>query len=305
MRVAEQIRRIERMTGLDRTVAVLRRAVDAIPPGRFRDTLNGIPLGHPLHPVLVQVPIGSWMSAAVLDAFPGHERAAHRLVTLGIVAAAPAALAGAVDWSHQQQRHRRVGLVHAAANTAALGLYALSSAARSRGRHGLGRAIGLAGLTAVGIGGLLGGHIAYSLAGGASHSDYLLDRLPGDWHDIGALHEFAEGRPVHGMLGDTPIMAVRTGEEVRVLVETCGHMGGPLSRGTVADGCVTCPWHGSTFRLSDGAVMRGPATAPQPVLDVRVHDGVVSVRRPQPVATVPRQREEAVPVEPAAPRENE
>ncbi|RCV54104.1 Rieske 2Fe-2S domain-containing protein [Marinitenerispora sediminis] len=300
MRVAEQIRRIERMTSLDRTTALLRRAVEALPLGRFRDTLHGIPLGHPLHPVLVQLPIGAWVSAAVLDSMPGYERAAHRLVTAGMLAAAPAALAGAVDWSRQQQRHRRVGLVHAAANTAAVGLYALSSAARTRGRHGLGRALGLAGLTTVGVGGLLGGHIAYSLAGGASHADYLLDRLPSEWHDIGAVHEFTEGEPVHGMLGDTPIMAVRTGEDVRVLVETCGHMGGPLSRGTVRDGCVTCPWHGSTFRLTDGAVMRGPATAPQPVLEVRIRDGVVSVRRPRPVATVPRQRGETVPVDTAA-----
>jgi nitrite reductase/ring-hydroxylating ferredoxin subunit len=43
--------------------------------------------------------------------------------------------------------------------------------------------------------------------------------------------------------------------------------------------CVTCPWHGSVFRLKDGKVQRGPTTYPQPVLQVRVGaDGAVEAR---------------------------
>lgn len=63
---------------------------------------------------------------------------------------------------------------------------------------------------------------------------------------------------------------------VRVLTDRCAHLGGPLHQGRVADvagaACVTCPWHGSTFRLSDGAVRHGPSTARQPAFEARVSD---------------------------------
>ena len=60
--------------------------------------------------------------------------------------------------------------------------------------------------------------------------------------------------------------------------DACSHNGGPLSEGTVDDGVVTCPWHGSQFRLRDGAVVGGPATFPQLRLESRVVDGQVEVR---------------------------
>ena len=67
-----------------------------------------------------------------------------------------------------------------------------------------------------------------------------------------------------------PIMVVRDGGEIRALADRCSHRGGPLSDGEISDGCVTCPWHGSVFRLADGSVERGPAAYPQPALDTRV-----------------------------------
>jgi nitrite reductase/ring-hydroxylating ferredoxin subunit len=68
------------------------------------------------------------------------------------------------------------------------------------------------------------------------------------------------------------------GGTVHALAERCSHLAGPLSEGTVADGCVRCPWHGSVFRLSDGWNVRGPATAPQPAFDTRIVDGHVEIR---------------------------
>ncbi|GAA3736814.1 nitrite reductase/ring-hydroxylating ferredoxin subunit/uncharacterized membrane protein [Spinactinospora alkalitolerans] len=293
MRLGERIHRIERAKGLDRVAGAMKRVVDAVPEGRFRDVLHGVQLGHPMHPLMVQVPIGAWLSAAVLDCFPGTERSARRLVNTGIIAAVPAMAAGAADWSRQHERHQRVGVVHAAANNVALMLYGASSMARSRGRHGWGKALGAAGLGAVGVGGMLGAHIAYHLAGGANRADYVTDRMPSEWHDIGMLTEFPEETPMHGVLGDTPLVIVRSGGEVHVMAEICSHMSGPLSKGEVSDDCITCPWHGSTFRLADGGVVSGPATASQPVLETRVRDGVVSVRRPESGALVPPPRSEA------------
>jgi nitrite reductase/ring-hydroxylating ferredoxin subunit len=59
---------------------------------------------------------------------------------------------------------------------------------------------------------------------------------------------------------------------------TCSHAGGPLEEGAAKDGVVTCPWHGSKFRLSDGACLLGPATFPQLRLEARVQKGEVEVR---------------------------
>ncbi|MDA8369767.1 MAG: Rieske (2Fe-2S) protein [Nocardiopsaceae bacterium] len=302
MRLGTTIRRLERDERLDPAVAAAQPVADGIAPQRLRDVLHGVQIGHPLHPLMVQVPLGSWISASVLDLFPGApgaRRCAHQLVNLGIATALPAMAAGAADWSRQQQRHQRVGLVHAVTNQTAVLLYAASSLARSRGRHTLGRAFGWAGLGMAGVGGMLGAHIAYNLAGGASHADHVRDRLPAGWHDIGPLTELREGVPVRGVLGDVPLVIVRSGANVRVLADTCSHMGGPLSKGETDGTCITCPWHGSTFRLADGEIVSGPATARQPALEVRVVDGTVQVRRPDDAARIPIPRAEAAAEQPA------
>lgn len=157
--------RLERAEGLDRVVGPVQRIVRKIPPGGFRDALHGVWLGHPLHPLLVQVPIGAWLSAALLDASRDGERHARRLIGTGLLAAVPAAVAGGSDWAEQHEQQMRVGVVHAAANTTAITLYLGSLLARSRERIALGKALGYAGLAAVAAGGMLGGDISYRQPG--------------------------------------------------------------------------------------------------------------------------------------------
>ncbi|TDQ51574.1 Rieske 2Fe-2S domain-containing protein [Actinorugispora endophytica] len=280
MRIGERIRRIEEAEKLDQAVAVVKRMVDRVPEGRLRDVLHGVQLGHPAHPLLVQVPIGVWTSALLLDLMPGARRPARVLVNVGLLAAVPAALAGAVDWSRMRRRHQRVGIVHAAANDVGILLFGASSLARARGRDGLGRALAMAGMGAVGLGGMLGAHIAYYRTGGANHADHLVDLLPSGWHGIGRITDFPDGKAARADLGDVPLAVVRRDRDVHVLVGTCAHMGGPLFEGEVDGDCLRCPWHGSAFRTADGVVAHGPATAAQQALEVSVHDGAVSVRRP-------------------------
>lgn len=55
---------------------------------------------------------------------------------------------------------------------------------------------------------------------------------------------------------------VRQDGLIHALSATCVHAGGPLAKGTLIDGSLRCPWHGSVFRLTDGKPLRGPATAP-------------------------------------------
>lgn len=272
--------RIERASSLDRLVSPLQRAVRRIPPGRFRDALHGVWLGHPLHPALVQIPVGTWLSAAFLDASGDGERQARRLIAAGLAASVPAALAGSADWSEQHEQQMRVGLVHAAANTTAVTLYLGSLLARARRRTALGKALGYAGLASVMAGGLLGGDISYRQAGGANHAEEVPHLLQPGWHDLMPLTSLAEGEPSRATLGEVPLLVVRDGDRVHVLADRCAHLSGPLSAGELADGCVTCPWHGSTFRLTDGSVARGPATAPQPAFETRIRGGLVQACLP-------------------------
>lgn len=267
---------------LDAAVGRMQRVVQGLPLGRYRDVLHGLPLGHPLHPVLVQVPMGAWMSASVLDAVPGTGRAARVLVGVGVVAAGPASLAGWVDWAEQHEQQMRTGLVHAVANIAGVGLYTASWVARGRDRQALGKSLGLAGLLAVSAGGMLGGHLAYRQAAGANKAEPVAHLLSPDWQPVGRMEDFPVGRAVRRELGEVPLLVVRqAGGEIHVLADRCSHASGPLSEGTVQDGCVECPWHGSVFRLSDGWNVRGPATAPQPSFHARVReDGTVEVRLP-------------------------
>jgi nitrite reductase/ring-hydroxylating ferredoxin subunit len=270
---------LERAKGLDRLTAPVQRAARLLPPGRARDALHGVWLGHPLHPVLVQVPIGTWLSASLLDAWPGNERASRRLVLAGLAASLPAALAGTADWSEQHEQQMRTGLVHAAANAAAAALYAASLAAPARPAA----ALRLAGLTVAGAGGFLGGHIAYRQSAGANQAEPVPHLVEPGWHDLmplAELRQLDDRKPVRRMLSDVPVVVVRDGDGVHVLAERCSHLSGPLSDGDYLDGCLTCPWHGSTFRVANGSVARGPATAPQPVFRTRATNGVLQACLP-------------------------
>lgn len=272
---------LEQATALDRLVGLGQRVARLIPRGGARDFLHGVWLGHPLHPVLAQVPTGAWLSATLLDGWPDRGpdagRASRRLVLLGLAASVPAALAGAADWSEQHEQQMRVGAVHIMANASAAALYTASLLARPGGGA---RVLRLAGLTAAGAGGLLGGHMSFRLAGGANQAEPVPHLVEPGWHDLMRLPDLPDRRPVRRMLGEVPVLAVREDGRVHVLADRCSHLSGPLSEGSLDGGCLTCPWHHSTFRVTDGAVVRGPATAPQPVFRTRIAGDVIQVCLP-------------------------
>jgi hypothetical protein len=154
--------RLEQATALDPAVNALRPLIAALvkDPVR-RDVLRGAWLGHALHPLMTDVPIGFWTSALVLDAVGGPEAqpAARRLIGLGVLSFVPTALTGWAEWSSTGPREQRVGVVHAASNGAAAALFLASWRARRRLEHGRGKALGLAAASALGLGGYLGGHL--------------------------------------------------------------------------------------------------------------------------------------------------
>ncbi|WAX56465.1 Rieske 2Fe-2S domain-containing protein [Jatrophihabitans cynanchi] len=282
---------IENAAALDGPAARIRQLADRVlPGGATRDIASGVPLGHPLHPVLVALPIGSWTAASYLDLTGGDRTAARRLVALGIATAVPAAVTGVNDWLSTADAERRVGLVHAALNHAALIAYGASWIARRHGRHAKGVLLSLAGLVLTSGAGWLGGHLAFALGVGVDTTAF--QQLPSEWTDAADESDLTEGAPICAEVGGVPVLLLRTTNGastdttngvstggIIAMADRCTHRGGALHEGEVRDGCITCPLHGSRF-ASDGSVQRGPATRPQPTLQVRVTGGRIQVRRP-------------------------
>ncbi|MBA3552590.1 MAG: Rieske 2Fe-2S domain-containing protein [Actinobacteria bacterium] len=277
------VERIEPMEGLDGPGRALGAAVDSvIRPGSLKDLLSGSWLGHPIHPVLTDVVIGAWSGAMFLDVLGGRKArgAADSLVGLGILAAVPTAITGLNDWNDTDGETRRVGLVHGAGNAVALSLHLLSLRARRRGARARGFLLSTLGMGVATFTAYLGGHLVYSRAVGVDMT--ALEKRPHDWIPVGALASIPENELTSARAGNADVLLVRRGQRVFALSNTCSHRGCPLSEGSMdpENGSVTCGCHGSMFRLSDGEVLRGPATAPQPAYQVRMREGVVEVRMP-------------------------
>ena len=275
---------IERAKALDPSVRATKKVVDAgLPDPNVRDALHGVWLGHPLHPALILVPMGSWLSASVLDFLPGRRDAARTLVGLGVLSVAPTALSGWADWSDLHPQQQRTGLVHAAANVVATALQFASWRARRQGRQARGVTLSLAALSLGGAAAYLGGHLAYRQGAAVNHAEEAPHVLPEEWTRLCALEELTDGEPTRLTLDGIPVFVLRRDRHVDVLYDLCSHLSGPLSEGELTGAgdelCVTCPWHGSRFRIRDGRVEQGPTTYPQPVLQVRVgSDGIVLAR---------------------------
>jgi nitrite reductase/ring-hydroxylating ferredoxin subunit len=242
--------------------------------------LSGSWLGHRVHPMLTDIPIGAWTSATLLDLLGGRagRRTARRLVGIGIVASLPTAATGLSDWNDTYGADKRVGVVHAAANATALVFEVASWRARGKGHRLRGTALSLVGLGAVSVGGYLGGHLVFNRRAGVD-VDVPVSDLPA-WRAVCDADDLAEGAVIGVTVDDARIAVVRRGGAVFALAAVCSHAGGPLDEGTLHGGALRCPWHGSAFALYDGSVRRGPATTPQPVYEARIYDGKVEVRGP-------------------------
>lgn len=252
-----------------------------VPNGPVKDALTGSWLGHPLHPVLTDVPIGTWTSALLLDWLggSGSEEAADRLIAFGLAAAAPTFASGWIDYADSTAGNdtvKRVGIVHAVANGGGAVLMATSLAARRNGARGRGKLLALAGGALMGAGAFLGGHLSFAEGIGVDQTAF--EKPDPDWHDVLAESDLAEGRPRCVEVGNVQVLVVRHGGALYALSDRCAHRGGALHEGEIEDGCVTCPLHGSVFRLSDGALERGPSAYPQPAWEVRAQGGRVQVR---------------------------
>ena len=251
---------------------------------KIANLLHGTWLGHPLHVVLTDVPIGSWTAAAVLDALEEKTgsramgRGADAVIAVGLAGAAGAAITGLADWSKiGGGQPRRIGLTHALLNATATACYVTSLCLRRAHSRRAGRRFALLGLIVSSVSAYLGGHLVFNEKIGVDHTaDY---SPPEDFVSILAVAELPENQLRRVDAKGMPVLLVRRGERIYAIAETCAHLGGPLSEGKLEDGTVRCPWHGSRFSLEDGRVLQGPSVYAQPVLEVRVRDGQIEVRK--------------------------
>lgn len=262
------------------------RALAAGGPGaaRAKDLLNGRWLGHPLHPLLTDVPIGAWTASTMLDLAAGSQDglalASDLLVGLGCTSGALAALAGLADWQDSYGKERRVGLAHALLNSSALGLFSGALGMRLRGRRRAARPLALAGFLLAAAGAYLGGDLVFRLGTQVNRNAWL--EGPPDWRDAAAAEDVQPGRLLRCDLEGAPVILTRLRGEICAVGGICPHAGGPLEESAVADGAVTCPWHGSRFDLGTGAVRHGPACTPLPRYQVRISpQGRVELRQAQ------------------------
>lgn len=250
---------------------------------KLKNLLSGSWLGHPLHPLLTDLPIGAYSMASIIDVTAGGAgaAAARRLIGLGLLTTVPTAAAGVSDWSDTSGPTQRVGLVHGLLNVTATLTQTASWVARHRGRRGTGMALSGLGLGIMAVAAYLGGHLSYSRGVGVDHTAF--QPTVAEWTDVVAAGDLTDEHPLRVEADGVPVVLVKLRGAVYALSATCTHAGGPLEEGTIADGdCLRCPWHGSVFRLADGGVVRGPAAAPEPCWEVRVENERIQVRSAQP-----------------------
>jgi nitrite reductase/ring-hydroxylating ferredoxin subunit/uncharacterized membrane protein len=271
---------------LDPATGALRSAIRGIFQGEtgrdVKDVLNGVWLGHPLHPVLTDIPIGAWTMAQVFDALDAadggnrYEAAARVCINAGLIGAVASAVTGLTDWSDLGKEDRRVGLIHAVCNSTATSLFLTSALLRRRSRTSAAVGFSATGYAALMAGAYLGGILVYQRRIGTEH--VLQGEAPEGFTRTIRLADIPDGEKRKVMVGAAEVVLVRQGEAVCALAEHCAHQGGPLSEGEVRDGTIICPWHQSQYALSDGHVVHGPSTYDQPCYATRISEGFVEVK---------------------------
>lgn len=253
------------------------------PARNVADVLHGTWLGHPLHPVLTDVTIGSWVLGAAFDAIGAigndrfSQRVGDRLTAIGAASALPTALAGIADYSTIPQEAAPTATVHGVANTVSLALYLLSLRERGRGRRGRGLLFSGTAMAISTAAAWLGGDLVYSRKVGVDHAER--EAGPEEWTPVLHVDDLAERRPKCVDVEGKKVLLYREDGQVSAIGAVCSHAGGPLQEGKVEGHYVECPWHQSVFDLRDGSIKHGPTTRPQPVYEARIREGRVEVRR--------------------------
>ena len=278
---------VEALPFLDRVAeGVQPKVQEAVEAGgtTARNVLDGVWFEVPLHPVLTDVPVGSWTAALVfdgVDAATGSKavrNAADASLVMGILGAFGAAITGLSDWRYLSGGSRRMGVAHGLLNTVGLALSIVSLILRAAGRRNAGRMAFLAGYSVSGMAAHLGGELSYhyglrvdrNVFEGTGPDEFTPVLDEAELPDSGLRRVEVEGVGV--------LLSRSSRGEVCAISATCNHFGGPLEQGDREDDTVVCPLHNSRFELCSGQVIDGPAVFPQSRYETRVREGKIEVK---------------------------
>jgi nitrite reductase/ring-hydroxylating ferredoxin subunit/uncharacterized membrane protein len=278
---------VEALPVLDRVAeGVQPKVQEAVEAGgtTARNVLDGVWFEVPLHPVLTDVPVGSWTAALVfdgVDAATGSKavrNAADASLVMGILGAFGAAITGLSDWRYLSGGSRRMGVAHGLLNTVGLALSIVSLILRATGRRNAGRMAFLAGYSVSGMAAHLGGELSY-------HYGLRVDRNafegtgPDEFTPVLDEAELPDSGLRRVEVEGVGVLLSRSSRgEVCAISATCNHFGGPLEQGDREDDTVVCPLHNSRFDLCSGQVIDGPAVFPQSRYEIRVREGKIEVK---------------------------
>jgi nitrite reductase/ring-hydroxylating ferredoxin subunit/uncharacterized membrane protein len=278
---------VEALPVLDRVAeGVQPKVQEAVEAGgtTARNVLDGVWFEVPLHPVLTDVPVGSWTAALVfdgVDAATGSKavrNAADASLVMGILGAFGAAITGLSDWRYLSGGSRRMGVAHGLLNTVGLALSIVSLILRATGRRNAGRMAFLAGYSVSGMAAHLGGELSY-------HYGLRVDRNafegtgPDEFTPVLDEAELPDSGLRRVEVEGVGVLLSRSSRgEVCAISATCNHFGGPLEQGDREDDMVVCPLHNSRFDLCSGQVIDGPAVFPQSRYETRVREGKIEVK---------------------------
>ncbi|GAC1388328.1 MAG: hypothetical protein NVSMB49_00090 [Ktedonobacteraceae bacterium] len=280
---------INRMPWLDKLSTPLQQWTNKLfgQPGQFsykiKDALNGVWLGHVVHPILVAFPIGSWTATTLLDVLwladenEGVARSSDITLWLGLGGAVASAVTGLTNWADTDGPEQRTGMLHALLNSSALSLNLASAILRITGQRRTAIGFTVGAYAIMNYAGFLGGELAYSNGIGVNHVAW-----EGGSDDFVAVMDEAAlepGKLTRVDAAGIPAVLFREGKAIYAMAATCSHLAGPLDEGRVENGIVYCPWHNSGFRLCDGSVANSPAVYAQPTFAVRIRNGKSELRR--------------------------
>lgn len=278
------------MPTLEQLAETLQQAVNdvykagGVPGKKVKNFLNGVWLGHALHPVLTDIPVGCWTATVTLDLLSGADEnsdlaaGADKALGLGILGAVGAAFAGITDWSDTYGKERHTGLIHMLLNVGGLTAFSLSwLLRRKKGRRKLAVAISTVAYGVTGFSAYLGGDLVFKLGTMVNHNAWTHE--PEEWTSVSGAPVVTEENTLYKVdANGTSVLLVKQDNRLYAINETCSHAGGPLADGQLEGDTVVCPWHGSRFCLKDGKVIDGPSTYKAPSYEVRQQNGKVEVR---------------------------
>jgi nitrite reductase/ring-hydroxylating ferredoxin subunit/uncharacterized membrane protein len=236
----------------------------------IQNFLNGSWLGHPVHAVVTDVPIGALTVSIVADLI-SQPVVADVALLIGVLAMVASAVTGAADYAEVDGTARARATVHSAIMVVALVVYAISLVIRSGNPPDrlVPIVLAIVGYLLISLGAMIGGDLVYLV--GTHVNRHAWRGAGAKWIklDLGDLPDIPEGGPTKLRAGINELAVIRNGDRILAVHAQCAHAGGPLAEGSLVGDAIECPWHGSRFRLADGHVVRGPAMYDQPSYDVR------------------------------------